>query len=67
VKWTKPHLGSLRKVRRFAWLPTEMYTDTDTIHDAVQVLWLEHYWSHESYQRRCSGDLWEVHAHTPEP
>lgn len=50
MRWTKPQEGETRTVRRFAWVPVVLGTN---------VVWLEHYDSHERFVVGRLGEQWE--------
>ena len=54
----KPNPGDKRKIKRFAWFPIRIDNNT--------VVWLEEYWSHESYDVWCGRvrdyDRWHSYA-----
>ena len=46
-----PKLGEIRKTRKFAWLPTKVYSYRDKEYSDYCTIWLEHYTITEKYEK----------------
>ena len=58
MRWTKPQVGDIRKVIRFAWLPVSANHPDELL--PRHWVWLEKYLSIEMYAQRYDGvSIWE--------